>query len=170
MPLIQVSADEINCLIHSYLQDSGRLYLLRRLWLPEFDKSLGFHHSAYNLRQEGNLNQSSNFTKVIRRGELIELLYKALLYTEVEAHWNDVKPLKPCKGKFSLLDIHTCSTEPDSGAVPTSQISTTERRSEPLHSDGLPTDVVVKRKLSPEDNRPEKRFRAERNDRDAAEC
>ncbi|EIM83444.1 WD40 repeat-like protein [Stereum hirsutum FP-91666 SS1] len=88
---ILMTADEINCLIHQYFLDSG------------------FNHSAFSLRAEGRLEQSANFQKIIPRGELVELLSKAQLYREVEAHWTGDSLITNCKTRFSLLEDHVCS-------------------------------------------------------------
>ncbi|KAI0275308.1 WD40-repeat-containing domain protein [Gloeopeniophorella convolvens] len=93
---ITIDADEVNCLVYSYLKDSG------------------FKHTAFNLLNEGGLQHSAHFEKHIPRGELIELLIKALLYTEVEAHWrgnNDM--IGNCTTGFSLLETHVCSMNPN---------------------------------------------------------
>jgi transducin (beta)-like 1 len=51
--------------------------------------------------------------KHIPRGELIELLIKALLYTEVEAHWRGNNDMTGnCTTGFSLLETHACSLNP----------------------------------------------------------
>ncbi|KDR85615.1 hypothetical protein GALMADRAFT_234582 [Galerina marginata CBS 339.88] len=91
-PII-ITADEINCLIYSYFQDSG------------------FNHSAFALRNEGRLQNSPFFTKHIPRGELVDLLSKALLYLEVESHWRADGLTTNCKSGFSLLEHHVCSLE-----------------------------------------------------------
>lgn len=75
-------------------------------------QSPGFQHSAFVLRAEGRLEHSSNARKLIPRGELVELLSKALLYTEVEAHWRGNAMTTNCKGAFSLLDPHVCTLDP----------------------------------------------------------
>ncbi|KAH9965120.1 WD40-repeat-containing domain protein [Lactifluus volemus] len=93
---ITINADEVNCLIYSYLKDSG------------------FQHTAFSLLNEGHLQHSVHLEKQIPRGELIELLIKALLYTEVEAHWrgnNDM--IGNCTTGFSLLETHVCSLNPN---------------------------------------------------------
>lgn len=69
---LSISSDDINALIYSYLEDSG------------------FNHSSYSLRHEARLDASPNLNVRIPRGELVNLLTKALLYTEVEAHWQRV--------------------------------------------------------------------------------
>ncbi|KAJ3509698.1 hypothetical protein NLJ89_g5083 [Agrocybe chaxingu] len=101
---IVITADEINCLIYSYFQDAG------------------FNHSAFALRNEGRLQNSPYFAKHIQRGELIELLGKALLYLEVESHWRGDELTTNCKSGFSLLEPHVCSTEPPSAkTIPNSE-------------------------------------------------
>jgi hypothetical protein len=75
---------------------------------------LGFQHTAFSLLNEGHLQHSVHLEKQIPRGELIELLIKALLYTEVEAHWrgnNDM--IGNCTTGFSLLETHVCSLNPN---------------------------------------------------------
>ncbi|KAI0094185.1 WD40-repeat-containing domain protein [Irpex rosettiformis] len=94
IPRMEITADEVNCLIHAYFQDSG------------------FVHSAFVLRAEGHLEKSPCYGKHVPRGELIELLSKALLYSEVEAHWRGNALTKNCKASFSLLDKHVCSLDP----------------------------------------------------------
>ena len=108
-PII-ITADEINCLIYSYFQDSGVYRILSFFrticsWLAH----PGFNHSAFALRNEGRLQNSPYFTKHIPRGELIDLLSKALLYLEVESHWRADGLTNNCKTGFSLLEPHVCS-------------------------------------------------------------
>lgn len=74
---------------------------------------LGFVHSAFVLHAEGHLEQSQHFGKHVPRGELIELLSKALLYSEVEAHWKGNAMSNNCKAPFSILDKHVCSSDPN---------------------------------------------------------
>lgn len=50
-------------------------------------------------------------SKQVARGELVYLLSKALLYTEVEAHWRGNAMTSNCTASFSLLDKHTCSLD-----------------------------------------------------------
>ncbi|KZT74970.1 WD40 repeat-like protein [Daedalea quercina L-15889] len=95
VPPIKITADEVNCLIHAYFEDSG------------------FQHSAFVLRAEGQLSSSPNYAKHIPRGELVELLSKALLYAEVEAHWKGNSMTANCKSSFSLLERHVCSLDPN---------------------------------------------------------
>jgi transducin (beta)-like 1 len=73
--------------------------------------SIGFNHSAFALRNEGRLQNSPYFSKHIPRGELIELLSKALLYLEVESHWRNDELTTKCKTGFSLLESHVCSLD-----------------------------------------------------------
>ncbi|KAI0295001.1 WD40-repeat-containing domain protein [Russula brevipes] len=94
-PPITINADEVNCLIYAYLKDSG------------------FQHTAFSLLNEGHLQHSVHLEKHIPRGELIELLIKALLYTEVEAHWRGSNDMTGnCTTGFSLLETHVCSLNP----------------------------------------------------------
>lgn len=64
------------------------------------------------LRAEGHLEKAPCYGKHVPRGELVELLSKALLYSEVEAHWRGNALTKNCKSRFSLLDKHVCSLDP----------------------------------------------------------
>ncbi|KAL4260438.1 F-box-like/WD repeat-containing protein Ebi-like protein [Pleurotus pulmonarius] len=91
---LRFTADDVNILIHAYLQDSG------------------FEHSAFVIRAEAKLEQSPSFHKHIPRGELVELLAKALLFVEVESHWKP-NSQENCKTSFSLLEPHVCSLEPN---------------------------------------------------------
>ena len=69
-------------------------------------------HSAFVLRAEGHLEKSACYGQHVPRGELVELLSKALLYSEVEAHWRGNALTKNCKASFSLLNKHVCSLDP----------------------------------------------------------
>ncbi|GJE85862.1 WD40 repeat-like protein [Phanerochaete sordida] len=89
-----ITADEVNCLIHAYFQDSG------------------FVHSAFVLRAEGHLEKSEHFGQHVPRGELVELLSKALLYSEAEAHWKGNAMTNNCKAPFTILNRHVCSLDP----------------------------------------------------------
>ena len=53
-----------------------------------------------------------HYGKHIPRGELVELLSKALLYSEAEAHWKGDAMTNNCKAPFSILDKHVCSLDP----------------------------------------------------------
>ena len=95
------------------------ILLLSRRWYVRdiftedinFYSSIGFNHSAFALRNEGRLQSSPYFSKHIPRGELIEMLSKALLYLEVESHWRNDKLTTRCKAGFSLLEPHVCSLD-----------------------------------------------------------
>jgi len=106
---------------------------------------------------EGRLDQSPHIKKHIPRGELIELLSKALLYTEVEAHWKGDELTTNCSAPFSLLDPHTCSLQSASSAL--------EQGAAKVNG-----DTAGKRKASTpsEDSRAEKRARKEQNEKDGA--
>jgi transducin (beta)-like 1 len=119
-PQFQITADEINCLIYSYFKDSG-LYSIHYMSFRSSNVIhiffLGFNHSAFALCSEGSLKSSPWFSKHIPRGELIDLLSKALLYIEVESHWRGDSMTTNCKNKISLLEPHVCTDKPSS-AVP----------------------------------------------------
>ncbi|KAA1467843.1 WD40 repeat-like protein [Dentipellis sp. KUC8613] len=147
---ILITADEVNCLIYSYFQDSG------------------FQHSAFSLRSEGRLDQSPNFQKRIPRGELVELLSKALLYTEVETHWRESTLTTNCKTGFSLLEDHVCS-EGSSSKQPvnfaTSSMSSSLSRDVLNMRTPEDVDMASKRKASTpatDDGRSDKRARKDR--------
>lgn len=70
------------------------------------------HHTAFALVKEAALEQSPDYRKHIPRGELIELLGKALMYTEVESHFRKDELSMNCKTGFSLLERHVCSSDP----------------------------------------------------------
>ncbi|KAI0308326.1 WD40 repeat-like protein [Multifurca ochricompacta] len=110
---ITINADEVNCLIYVYLKDSG------------------FQHTAFSLLNEGGLQHSVHLEKNIPRGELIELLIKALLYTEVEAHWRGNNDMTGnCTTGFSLLETHVCSLNPN--VKPTVKLSSSNPASAPV--------------------------------------
>lgn len=98
------------------------IFVPQRLWYSqnclEMSRSkrvgLGFHHAAFAIKSEGHLDRSPNFSKHIPRGELVDLLSKALLYIEVETHWNEGSLALNCRAPFSLLDKHACDID---GAV-----------------------------------------------------
>jgi transducin (beta)-like 1 len=90
--------------------------------------------------------------KHIPRGELIELLIKALLYTEVEAHWRGNNDMTGnCTTGFSLLESHVCSLNPS--IKPTVKLSANPTpvpiiaSSQPA-SASEPSDSAPKRKAS----------------------
>lgn len=95
------------------------LFVPQRLWYSQsllkrlcFKRvGLGFHHAAFAIKSEGHLDRSPNFSKHIPRGELVDLLSKALLYIEVETHWCEGSLTLNCRAPFSLLDKHTCDID-----------------------------------------------------------
>ena len=109
-----ITADEINCLIHAYFKDSGPCRQHSAAILtPDLKRHLvGFQHSAFVLRAEGRLEHSPHYRKHVPRGELVELLSKALLFSEVEAHWKGDTMTMACTNQFKLLEHHTCSFDP----------------------------------------------------------
>lgn len=119
---------------------------------------LGFFHTAFALRAEGRLDQSSHFNDHIPRGELVELLTKALLYTEVETHCKGDGLITDCKTSFSLLKRHVCTVEmdEDTGSLPkqagqTNGVAETPlKRKANVSADGDMDQRRVKRSLEPE--------------------
>ncbi|VDC06227.1 unnamed protein product [Peniophora sp. CBMAI 1063] len=83
-----ISADEVNCLVHAYLRDCG------------------FEHAAFSLRSEARLEKSNNFQKQVPHGELVDLLGRALLFNSVENH---PAGRQGCNVPITLLDKHACS-------------------------------------------------------------
>lgn len=83
------------------------------------------------------------------RGELIELLSKALLFSEVEAHWKGDKMSMSCHNPFKLLEHHVCSSPPPHLATAPSQppmpASSAPNGSSTAHRH-LPADNALKRK------------------------
>lgn len=88
--LMKLTSDEVNCLIYSYLKDSGALEIIFYPSGPVISLNdcwqwhLGFEHTAYNLRNEAHLDHSPNINVSLPRGELIALLRKAMLFQESE--------------------------------------------------------------------------------------
>lgn len=128
----------------------------------------GFQHSSFALRTEGRLDLSPHAKTPIRRGELVDLLSKALLYTEVEAHWKLDANAAKCTASFSLLVPHVCSVRPPRRQHTPASISASPRSElfPPPHVNGTVHEVgtVQKRKASPKvsvDTRAEKRIRTE---------
>ncbi|KAJ7492077.1 WD40 repeat-like protein [Mycena latifolia] len=145
-PMIRMTADEINCLVYAFLIDSG------------------FKHTAFSLCMEGRLENSPNFSKHIPRGELVDLLSKALLYREVESHWKADHLAVNCKAGFSLLDPHICSLEPPKLKSLPLPITYTQR---PLAQSNRNT-LDGKRKASPSGDGPDKRPRRDGDDMDVS--
>jgi hypothetical protein len=122
---------------------------------------LAFQHSAFAIRMEGRLDQSPHFSKHIPRGELVELLSKALLYVEVEAHWKGDAMTTNCKTGFSLLEPHICSLDPKAKSVhpPPRPVARDKEPEQTLKVNG---EAGTKRKADPpsaEDGHVEKRAR-----------
>jgi len=117
---------------------------------------------------EGRLDKSPHFSKHIPRGELVELLSKALLYVEVEAHWKGDAMTTNCKTGFSLLEPHICSLDPKAKSVhpPPRPVA---RDKEPEQNAKTNGDTGTKRKAeapSAEDSHVEKRARRTPEDMD----
>ncbi|KAI0029534.1 WD40-repeat-containing domain protein [Vararia minispora EC-137] len=92
----KVAANEVNCLIHAYLRDAG------------------FQHTAFSLRSEAFLEKSTEFTKHVPHGELVDLLSKALLFQYIEKHGLG-EPT--CIVPMSLLERHVCAEAPSEPAL-----------------------------------------------------
>ncbi|KAF5384996.1 hypothetical protein D9615_001189 [Tricholomella constricta] len=131
---LRITADEVNCLIYAYLLDSG------------------FTHAAFAVKMEAQLDRSPHASKHIRRGELVDMLSKSLLYIEVESHWKGDVLANNCKSGFSLLEAHVCSLEPPSEQttkITPIQAIPTDTTTKQLKSSGLTVDAGPKRKESP---------------------
>ena len=121
----------------------GLWYSQRFLQNSCFERvGLGFHHSAFAIKSEGHLDRSPNFPKHIPRGELVDLLSKALLYIEVESHWREGSLTLNCRAPFSLLDKHTCDIDgtmkPAALAIPpdsTARLLSSSRPAPPAEED-----------------------------------
>lgn len=112
----------------------------------------GFIHSAFAIRVEGQLERSPHALKHIPRGELVELLSKALLYLEVESHWKGDSLTANCKSRFSLLEPHVCSLEPpsDEPLVHMTVLPPSDLISKTSKTNGVQaSDSGTKRKSSP---------------------
>src|ERR1700733_6672127 len=110
---------------------------------------------------EGRLDKSPHFSKHIPRGELVELLSKALLYVEVEAHLKGDPMTTNCKTGFSLLEPHICSLDPKAKSVHPPP-RPTPREKEPEPNTKINGDTGTKRKAdgpSVGDGHVEKRAR-----------
>ncbi|KAG5639567.1 hypothetical protein H0H81_012238 [Sphagnurus paluster] len=158
---LRITSDEVNCLIYAYLLDSG------------------FNHAAFAVKMEGHLDRSPHSSKHIQRGELIELLSKALLYIEVESHWKAGALANNCKSGFSLLEPHVCSLETSNPTIqitPLPDILDTSAP-KPPPANGASLDAPPKRKESPTsaptEGPAEKRTKRDPDDMDldiSAEC
>jgi transducin (beta)-like 1 len=94
----------------------------------------------------------------------VELLSKALLFTEAEKHW---KGNFACKSGFSLLTPHVCNSElPKSIAKRTDPPVAEQQRLEQQPPNGILDSTISKRKATPpvsKETRAEKRARTEQN-------
>ena len=127
----------------------------------------GFDHSAFAICMESRLEESSHFTKHIPRGELIELLSKALLYIEVESHWRGDAMTTNCQTGFSLLETHVCSLDPPTSKLNPPTLSDAPEK-EAVKANGTIVDPTAKRKASPHstDGQAEKRPKRDQEDMD----
>jgi transducin (beta)-like 1 len=79
---------------------------------------LGFNHTAYNLRNESQLDLSPHIRTHVKRGALVDLLGKALLYLEVETHWRANAVTASCTAPFTLLEEHVCPADAKTRPLP----------------------------------------------------
>lgn len=144
---IRVTADEINCLVYAFLLDSGENPCFIIFYHPQ--PLPGFTHSAFTLRAEAQLDRSPLFHKHIIRGQLVELLCKALLYLEVEHHWKNNQVTLNCTAEFSLLETHQCSSDAAAKIMSLSQLPVAQERA--IYQNGVPvsSETANKRKESP---------------------
>lgn len=113
---------------------------------------------------EARLDHSHHIKKPVPRGELVELLSKALFYSEVEAHWRSDSLATNCKASFSLLEHHVCSVDAE-------EPSESTRINGQLGSLNVAGDSVNKRKSATPfsaDGRVEKRARKETEEKESA--
>lgn len=129
-------------------------------------QSIGFQHSSFALRTEGRLDLSPHAKTPIRRGELVDLLSKALLYTEVESHWKLDANAAKCTAPFSLLVPHVCSVRHSRRQHTPASVSASPRPelfpSPHINGNAHEVGIAQKRKASPKvsvDTRAEKRAR-----------
>jgi hypothetical protein len=128
---------------------------------------IGFHHSAFTLCNEAQLKECPHFTKHIPRGELIELLGKALLYIEVESHWKADGLTANCQSGFSLLEPHVCSLDPPTSKLNPILPTPSDASEKDTKANGTVADLPMKRKASPQstDTGPsEKRTKRDQED------
>lgn len=95
------------------------------------------------------------------RGELIELLSKALLYSEVEAHWKGNAMTSNCKATFSVLDRHVCSLDPTLTPTLTFRPPPVVETPAPPTTNGAPEKRKATTPIPVEESRREKRARTE---------
>lgn len=121
----------------------------------------GYEHTAFALRAEGHLERSPYFDYHIPRGELVELLSKALLYIEVETHCKGEGLISDCCAPFRLLKRHACAADPleelngtaDKNGKRTTGAGLTEaqlKRKADTPADGDSEDRRLKRSVEPE--------------------
>jgi len=113
--LIKLTSDEVNCLIYSYLKDSGAATIILYNYDPVtyaqqssaifVPNTLGFDHTAYNLRHEAHLDHSPNINVSLPRGELISLLRKAMLFQESEEAFHNKVRLLSRAARADYFDV-----------------------------------------------------------------
>ena len=158
-----------------YLCISTRLWLVSgqhlrrdRFTILTHKHCTGFLHTAYLLKAEGRLEQSSHFNDHIPRGELVELLTKALLYTEVETHCKGDGLITDCQTPFSLLKRHECTIDPlDNGVSVSGKKNTAFPSPSPAVPNGIETPQKRKADAPADGDLREKRSRRSEETEDA---
>jgi hypothetical protein len=101
-----------------------------------YDSPTGFTHSAFSLRTEARLEQTPHYRTFVQRGALVDLLGKALLYSEVEAHWRADTVTSSCAHPFTLLTSHVCSADARTRPLPVAEKLQEALENEPAPSTG----------------------------------
>lgn len=152
---LKITADEINCLIFAYLRDSGmHPRRISPTAISHCCSTIGFTHSHFTLQAEAKLDHSPHFRKHIQRGQLVELLSKALLYIEVETHFETNSLTAGCRRDFSLLEDHVCSVD-SSARLPTPP-SSFNSLDQMIAVNGFEDNATQRTAATPEDDRRSK--------------
>ncbi|RKP13403.1 WD40-repeat-containing domain protein, partial [Piptocephalis cylindrospora] len=87
---MQMTSDEVNCLIYHYLHESG------------------FQHASFSLQSECDMAGSPFHDIKVKPGALVEFLQKGLLYHHMQLHLNEEGVEIPCSNPVSLIGQHEC--------------------------------------------------------------
>ncbi|KAI9228488.1 MAG: WD40-repeat-containing domain protein [Piptocephalis tieghemiana] len=87
---MQMTSDEVNCLIYHYLHESG------------------FQHTSFSLQSECDMAGSPFHDTKVKPGALVEFLQKGLLYHHMQLHLNEEGVEIPCANPVSLIGQHEC--------------------------------------------------------------
>ena len=85
---IRLTSDEVNLLIYHYFRETG------------------LNHSAFILQNEGRVRRTE-----VPRGKLLDILYKALVIEEIQAHAQTPEQPAACLAPFTLVG-HSCRSAP----------------------------------------------------------